>query len=400
MVPGYSRFLQERLMDSIQQKKDELSPSSTIVVYSAPLVRALAAHRCPPTWLGLVRRVRPSTGAIQRALSEPDGASDPNPACRSTVVYKIVDENGTERRMTSAEKKQARLQAAQLKKEQKKQEKHKSNESHLMKDLADHERYFQLDIDRKLMADELAEMKGLRDGVPPVALGPALARQATVRGLLPGLAVAPLRVIFDEELSSEWARRIKSSMARAEKHRAAEDLRAMPYQLNPEAWSRMRPQFTETEILSDLDTWDPRDGKGTWSEVKMQSPSTSAIYNTTANAIVQLLYQANTLEVSCGAKFGSDYLLYQGSRVDSHAFAGLRIECSEALEKLALPSAYDLSGFVRGLNTAAKLALLATVLVDGDVHRVAVVDLALEKVLPVGKNKRAGPSLSKLSKRR
>jgi len=47
---------------------------------------------------------------------------------------------------------------------------------------------------------------------------------------------------------------------------------------------------------------------------------------------------------------------------------------------LPVPSAYDLAGYVRGLNTAGKLALLATVIIEKDVDKVLIVDLALEKI--------------------
>mmetsp|Transcript_8269 Transcript_8269/g.16358 ORF Transcript_8269/g.16358 Transcript_8269/m.16358 type:complete len:113 (-) Transcript_8269:2953-3291(-) len=88
--------------------------------------------------------------------------------------------------------------------------------------------------------------------------------------------------------------------------------------------------------------------------------------------------------------------------------------------QLPLPSAYSLTGFVRCLNTAGKLALLATVDVIPDCdhgdkeepssgslgakkkrYRVAFVDVALEKVLDVHKRKNRGRSdKKKLQKRR
>jgi hypothetical protein len=135
-------------------------------------------------------------------------------------------------------------------------------------------------------------------------------------------------------------------------------------------------------------------------------------------------------------------LFYDGSRSDRHAFAGLRIvpisattatattivnpmECTDTsilyqeneheevnkdskaggVVNFPLPTPYDLTGFVRALNTAGKLALIALVMkVEGvaggstsdaptatatgnnvtdknDEYRVAIVDLVLEKVL-------------------
>jgi hypothetical protein len=117
------------------------------------------------------------------------------------------------------------------------------------------------------------------------------------------------------------------------------------------------------------------------------------------------LYGSN-LHISCGAKVGCDFLLYDGPREERHAFAGLRILTTNAVNithqeqwQLPIPSPYDLAGFVRCLNTAGKLALLATVIrsnpisnddVDtnstgccrrGNVVKVAFVDLVLEKNL-------------------
>jgi hypothetical protein len=108
-------------------------------------------------------------------------------------------------------------------------------------------------------------------------------------------------------------------------------------------------------------------------------------------AIVQLLHRDTHLHISCGAKFGCDYLLYDGPRTERHAFAGLRIlfarEQRDGGEHFPLPTAYDLAGYVRCLNTAGKLALIATAIRDADDSadnrprlRVLLVDLALVKV--------------------
>jgi hypothetical protein len=158
----------------------------------------------------------------------------------------------------------------------------------------------------------------------------------------------------------------------------------------------LRPDFSKTHSSGQLSA--TREDQR-WSHGLLQPGCSRSLFNSSANAIIQLLYQAPTIEISCGAKFGSDFLIYNGSRNESHAFAGLRIECSESLTNLTIPSAYDLSGFVRGLNTAAKLPLLASVILDGDLHRVAIVDLALEKVSVTGANRRAGPDAEKLRKK-
>ena len=87
--------------------------------------------------------------------------------------------------------------------------------------------------------------------------------------------------------------------------------------------------------------------------------------------------------------------MYDGKREDRHSFAGLRIyTCDKRNEcKFPVPSAYDLTGFVRTMNTARKLALVATVIKDDDEEgtvRVLIVDLALEKILSVETHKKKG----------
>ena len=108
---------------------------------------------------------------------------------------------------------------------------------------------------------------------------------------------------------------------------------------------------------------------------------------------------AAAFHISDGAKFGCDYLLYDGPRQERHAFAGLRI--LPPMTTGFPVNAYDLAGYVRCLNTAGKLALLATSIVvdddDGDDttmshhnekptprqqrRKILFVDLALEKVV-------------------
>jgi hypothetical protein len=188
-------------------------------------------------------------------------------------------------------------------------------------------------------------------------------------------------------------------------------------------------------------------------------------YDTCTNIIIEYLYTNSTnLQIACGAKFGCDYLLYDGPRNKRHAFAGLRIipfqvlndnnrqqeqrqhqqqhqyqeqqeemdshkvdnsmttkehddsivisamEQNEEAPKTSkqcslhfpVPSPFDLSGYVRCLNTAGKLALLATVVptnaviektMDGPknktaaTHRIAIIDLALEKIVATTVNR-------------
>lgn len=68
------------------------------------------------------------------------------------------------------------------------------------------------------------------------------------------------------------------------------------------------------------------------------------------------------------------------------------MQATKAWCKFPLPRAYDLAGYVRCLNTAGKLALLATVVPardDDKGYSIAIIDLALEKVDVKRKPKRA-----------
>jgi hypothetical protein len=326
-----------------------------------------------------------------------------------------------------------------------------------------------------LVKEEIADLCGEREGVPPVALpysmmrllGGAFANTTTTT--TGGIPSRMFRAVLDIELSQQWATRLKDSMELAETLRDQdESIRKMPYVLEPEAWTRKRPDTlllvmsttagpdatvptppatrsdaaaeapataAEPDPIESLsprswfgcqyDTTDP--SQGTNELVRQQRQQEQQRREVCDAAVVQLLHSRTRLHVSCGAKFGCDYLLYQGSRNDHHAFAGLRVlvpaisdACGSAagdngaaesdaedgttsrsdpvLERLPLPTPYDMAGYVRGLNTAGKLALLATaVLVGGDdadhqyksreghsdpipTYRVAVVDLALKKV--------------------
>jgi hypothetical protein len=110
-----------------------------------------------------------------------------------------------------------------------------------------------------------------------------------------------------------------------------------------------------------------------WARMPCRPPDSSD-FDADVSILFEYLYRDTPFHVSCGAKFGSDFLIYDGPREERHAFAGLRILSSTAgagvakdggagdtLPPLPLPTAYSLSGYVRCLNTAGKLALLATV---------------------------------------
>ncbi len=159
-------------------------------------------------------------------------------------------------------------------------------------------------------------------------------------------------------------------------------------------------------------------------------------YDEDAYLILKHLHQYSNLHIACGALFGCDFLLYDGHRDERHSFAGLRIYCCDPRsrshrgeeqgngttnccdgiknDQLPIPSAYDMAGFVRTMNSARKIALLATVVREGEErdgddcggdddanspprmmtskpsYRIALVDLALEKVLTAPTHVRKG----------
>jgi len=287
-------------------------------------------------------------------------------------------------------------------------------------------KYHQLSVDATAMQEELEEFSGdRREGLPPVILSPPMARCAA--NLL-GASQSPTtptsaasqppnaRLQYDEELSQTWAQLLKESMLPAEMVRQTEDMRPMAYQLMPEAWTRMRQpnkdepgphrQQLETTISnasfetttttggsifaqSDSDTIP---SSKSWLVQNCRPPSR---WDVVTAVVFEYFHRETTFHVSCGAKFGADFLVYDGPRSERHAFAGLRVLLPKSSPNgdglLPVPTAYDMAGYVRCLNTAGKLALLATVVEDEicspdrsssmTLYRVAVVDLALEKIL-------------------
>ena len=306
-------------------------------------------------------------------------------------------------------------------------------------------------------------------------------------------------LIHSHSMAEDWSNRLKEKcILPAESVRQKEDLRPLAYRLHPEPWQRMRPtpikeqpmlttsrsrnrkyhnpekedkkkslvpKTTEDQIIVNPN---PRD----WITLTCRPRLTSSSSSSSSSSILQhddilsivfeYIHRETPFYLSCGAKFGSDYLIYDGPRESRHAFAGLRVLSrftnlmtssssllpttdkdlnasspppSSSELQLPLPTAFSLTSFVRCLNTAGKLALLATVEEvqvvvpdsneeqqegsngENDIdqndtitrkinnnnitthYRVAFVDVALEKVLDVHKRKK-GSSKKKLQKRR
>ena len=118
----------------------------------------------------------------------------------------------------------------------------------------------------------------------------------------------------------------------------------------------------------------------------LSSSASAAKLDSDHSIVMEYLHSRTKFFVSCGAKFGCDLLLYDGPRHERHSFAGLRILTTSGciadsmgkdipglgvpanvpglqprVDQLPIPTPYSMSGYVRGLNTAGKLALVATV---------------------------------------
>jgi len=268
---------------------------------------------------------------------------------------------------------------------------------------------------RSLLEQELADIRGERHGVPPVMLPASLvhATLASKRSVLPGGMVGSMKrcsalqcnstIIVDDQMAREWAKELYESMMPALDVRGQEDMRPMAYDIIPDVWSRLRPtSLTAGELENkDVDLNDKAEdtratntstidnSSSSWTFTTIRPPSMSSFDND-LNIVAQVIYQQSNAYISCGAKFGCDFLLYDGPRKERHAFAGLRLVTPDegsTLQGGSFPilSAYCIAGYVRCLNTAGKLALFATVKRDlqedgAPIYRVAFLDLKLERI--------------------
>ena len=339
---------------------------------------------------------------------------------RDMIAFKVTNSDGTTRRMTSQEKKKLKYEMKQAKhlerKEQKQIEvkerirvdKEQKRRRKLLKRLAkktktafDSEqpesqiKYGQ--VVNSSYANHIAVQSTAKDypddenekkyrGEPPVILTPAATQVAMDLGVMHFTRTTDACITeLDDNLSKQWAEKIQDSMVPIENLRAKEDIRQMPYKLIPEVWTRLR----QVQMEKPNSTIDEKIAKNRHeSDYSMTTiRSSSQSYDDSAYLIFRHMHKYFNLHLACGAKFGCDYLLYDGQREEKHSFAGLRIYSAtdgEEGHKFPLPSAYDLHGFVRAMNTARKLALIATVVrsnANPRMGRIAIVDLALEAVL-------------------
>jgi len=461
--------------------------SHSALIFSGSLLHKLENHpslRLPTTYVG-VRRVRPSGGAAKKI--DDDGTSSRNVSVHddddwtpnaihtedttgnnaaddeasanlkaNAISFKATNPDGTERRMTTQEKKQLKYKLAQAKREvkrEKRQMKHEQliqeakkakrerkklkrlerqerknqqqqqqqkedEEEHVKQEQVCQEKCCHDEVDEKndaieehtftaynALDEELAAMRGDRSGIPPAMLAPAAACVALDTKALgcTNRKDQPDKTIFDRQLTSEWAHELQQGMIPAEELRAKEDMRPMAYKIVPELWNRLCPKsLWECEDRDMTTTQAEEEHTTDNSTMTVENQLSlglirhpSSLYDEVTYAVFRHLHQYSNLHISSGGIFGCDFLLYDGKRSDRHSFAGLRIyTCDKNNEsKFPVPSAYDLTGFVRTMNTARKLALIATVIKDeeeGDTARVLIVDLALEKILSVQTHKKKG----------
>jgi hypothetical protein len=290
--------------------------------------------------------------------------------------------------------------------------------------------YYLLSVDSKLIQEEVDEIKGIDRAAfnnLPAFLSAPMTQQASKHKLLSSHRKDPLSTLeedhsnnsckIDDELTTSWALQLRMSMEAAEALRAKENMRPMAYRLVPEAWSRHRDSAVgagendddnaadddgqdegktkddqDKNICSNKNNSTNEDNKSSNAFIfvnNIRPVSNNEWRDETHSIVYDCLYnQFPKLHISCGAKFGCDYLLYDGNRKMRHAFAGVRVLMSKIDSRgeidFNIPTTYNLHGYVRGLNTAGKLALLATVIPSSENeggYRVAIVDLALEKIL-------------------
>jgi hypothetical protein len=315
--------------------------------------------------------------------------------------------------------------------------------------------------------DATSNSSSVRKDYLPAMLTPAATRVAQELGILPlpdddhdpayrmttssATTTMMTTTIMDPILSAKWANALQQSMIPIEMAREKEDIRPMAYRLVPETWRRLCPNTLwippakrTTAITSCNDGKSDSNMTSSLSSsshvrIRNSSSTTTTTYDDDTYAIVSHLHNHSNIHITCGASFGCDYLLYDGRRTERHSFAGLRVyHCCGGVKKkngttitntngndgsddfeLPMPSAYDMTGFVRTMNTARKIALIAmvvTTIEDDDnttgnkddkeeeedaptimtprnnttIRRIAIVDLALEKVLTAHAHIRKG----------
>lgn len=540
ITAGESGFLHSQTENCVDVR------NSAMIIFSPSLSKSLSSLRLAPTYIG-VQRIRPSIDSIvpsSTTLLTNDRNDDDDDETRrkkprlvglptidagvtdlqinldeitttinnhtphsrvaeknssNVVVYKVIGDDGKERRMTTREKKEYKCQLALEKKKKKfklplsrkPEEKLSSAATDVLVEPLQHssptvtssktgsdnnhlhelpckpqQQQQQRQEEEQTVAtaaaleeEELAFMERCR--IPPVMLSTAMMSVPSINNICSASTSSSYRqqqqrtahnvcfnssIEIDDEIAQNWAKKIQEQISIAEQLRSQEPIRPIAYTIVPEVWTRMRPlpaiatassstncqtscttshdrkllveeavlaghTSKRTNSFSDTNNHHDCDDDNNHRQFcvvpmgKLFSDVKDFTLEDDHCIVFNLLY-GSKLHISCGAKFGCDFLLYDGPREERHAFAGLRILTTNAVNsqhqqhwQLPIPSPYDLAGFVRCLNTAGKLALLATVIrsnaicnedvnVDssaccrrGNVVKVAFVDLVLEKNL-------------------
>lgn len=338
-------------------------------------------HRIPPTSIG-VRRTRPSSKAVMSELKNQQRAKK-----RKLIISKNENEASKDDTLTPAMDITPKCMLSEKFMDAKARESELSSAHH----------YFHLQPDKTEIQEEIDEIlsadRAAYKNLPAYLTAP-MVMQANKKGLLAIPSSSQLATctsaVIDDDLGRVWSDAIAMGMKQAEEVRAKEDMRPMAYRLVPEPWKRLREGCTKDKPVdnAEIDNTTPDDGAHNEDAFVVYADSIRPkedLLDDTHCIVYDCLYNHfPNLHISCGAKFGSDYLLYDGNRKERHAFAGVRILTTEQYgqKHFPIPTSYNLHGFVRCLNTAGKLALLATVVTtEGGGKRVVVVDLALEKIL-------------------
>jgi tRNA splicing endonuclease len=436
----------------------------TIILFSPNHAKYIEeAHYLPPTFIG-ARRVRPSSSIVQKAFRKESSKRkrkqqdkhEEKELLENCVGNSRVDRDEKNGRGPIKDKHEDNVPLEELKSEkifigkqsttalQIKHEKIVSateststNSERQKIALTQKRQYHQLQVDRKMIAEEVAELKSNKGRAIPAILSQPMAVQSQRLGLVQPPANQGdshdsfcrnenFTLKMDDDFGLKWAEQLKQEFVQAEEKRNQENMRPMVYRLIPEVWSRLRPRQTNDKPQNmgeeRMEHIEHDERKKSILCQNIRSIPLQESYDHVSASIYQCLFRNfQSLRISCGAKFGCDYLLYDGHRQDRHAFAGLRVcmyteefntksssNCSSGIiscykddndpSNLEFPllSTFELSGFVRVLNTAGKLALLALVRIEEIEHeqmdggsrskiqrvcKVSIIDLALEKVL-------------------
>ena len=445
-------------------KQNSIKQQETILLFSNKQAKEIEETHCiPPTFVG-VRRVRPSNSAVQIAFRNESSKkrkrrNETNHDVNDTAGENLPEEGKKEKIQKDGN---SVISAAAQ----------EDTEKQILARTQKHQ-YHTLQVDPQSLAEELAELQSDKGRALPAVLSPPMVGVAH-RLLSDGVTEqktstssnSSMLVEVDDDYAKEWARQLNQTWLHAHETRNQEKMRRMVYRLHPEVWTRLRPrQPTLSANPKSTGHDDNTNSRPDDQECCFQqggSDESSAhqfiscsnirckpmqpFFDLASLAIYQCLHRNfENLRISCGAKFGCDYLLYDGHRKDRHAFAGLRVcllekdtentddypeivvgECSTTSFRsgdtkskwfhrlktttTTFPSlnVFELSGFVRVLNTAGKLALLALVQLENVVEenqkdeeegdektsdsfvpkkgqrifcKVSIIDLALEKIL-------------------